>query len=99
METEEERNERMKREHEQQVAMLDEAERTEPLLQYFKHAHLPPHLAAVSAPFADLAHTLVRKLPRSAERTVAVRKLLESKDCAVRALLPFDRAACIVSKE
>lgn len=59
----------------------------EPLLQFFTYTHLPPHLAAVSAPFCDLANKLVSELPQNAERTVALRKLLESKDCAVRALL------------
>jgi hypothetical protein len=60
----------------------------EPLLKYFSFKHLPPHLATVSSRFYDLALTLVATVPRSAERTVALRKLLESKDCAVRALLP-----------
>ena len=31
---------------------------------------------------------MIDKLPRNAERTVALRKLLEAKDCAVRASLP-----------
>lgn len=61
---------------------------TEPLLRFFAFAHLPPHLQAVSEKFYDLAQEIVRDIPRSAERTAALRKLLESKDCAVRALLP-----------
>lgn len=60
---------------------------TEYLIQFFAHAHLPPHLAAVSKPFGDLAEKIVAELPRNPERTVALRKLLEAKDCAVRALL------------
>jgi len=56
------------------------------LLQYFTYAHLPPHLAEVSKPFADLAE-VVADLPSSPEVTVALRKLLEAKDCAVRARL------------
>lgn len=60
----------------------------EPILKYFAYAHLPPALAVVSAPFALLANDLVRVLSRSAERSVALRKLLESKDAAVRAALP-----------
>lgn len=59
----------------------------EPILQFFAYAHLPPHLQAVSKPFGDLAYDLVDKLPRNPERTVALRKLLEAKDAAVRALL------------
>ena len=55
--------------------------------QFFAYAHLPPHLQAVSKPFGDLAAHLVATLPRNPERTVALRKLLESKDAAVRALV------------
>lgn len=62
-------------------------EPVEQILQFFKYDHLPPHLAEVSAPFATLADHLVHVLPRNAERTVALRKLLESKDAAVRAKL------------
>lgn len=60
---------------------------TEPLLQFFAYEHLPPYLQAISKPFADLAHSLVATLNRNPERTVALRKLLEAKDCAVRAVL------------
>jgi len=60
---------------------------TEPLLQFFTFAHLPSPLQGVSAPFAKLAEFLVQNLPRNPERTVALRKLLEAKDAAVRALL------------
>jgi len=60
----------------------------EPILRYFAFDHLPQPLRAVSEPFHTLAHGLVASLPRSPERTVALRKLLESKDAAVRAALP-----------
>lgn len=59
----------------------------EHILQFFKWEHLPPHLAEVSKPFGEMAHAIVDKLPRNPERTVALRKLLESKDAAVRALI------------
>lgn len=73
----------------------------EHILQFFRYDHLPAHLAAVSKPFGDLAHALVLgdndpmagnvttggPLPRNPERTVALRKLLEAKDAAVRALV------------
>ena len=62
-------------------------EPVEPLLKYFRFTHLPEGLQAVSKPFGELASHLVEKLPRSAERTTALRKLLEGKDCAVRAAL------------
>jgi hypothetical protein len=60
---------------------------SEPILQYFAYSHLPPVLAAVSKQFHDLAHWLVNTLPRCAERHATLRKLLESKDAAVRAAL------------
>lgn len=62
----------------------------EHILQFFAHDHLPAHLAAVSAPFAELAQNIVANLPRNPERTAALRKLLESKDAAVRAMLAKD---------
>lgn len=57
----------------------------EPILQFFAYEHLTPNLAAVSKPFSNLAVHIVTALPRNAERTVALRKLLEAKDAAVRA--------------
>ena len=63
------------------------AERAEPILQFFAWAHLPAHLAAVSEPFGTLAQSIVATLPRNPERTVALRKLLEAKDAAVRAAI------------
>lgn len=57
------------------------------LLQFFAYQHLPEHLQAISRPFGELAEKIVAELPRNPERTVALRKLLEAKDCAVRAQL------------
>lgn len=57
------------------------------ILKYFRYAHLPPALQPVSRSFAVLAFTTVRDVPRSAERTAGLRKLLEAKDCIVRAAL------------
>lgn len=59
----------------------------EPLLQFFAYAHLPAHLQTISKPFGDLAQQMVETLPRNPERTAGLRKLLEAKDCAVRAQL------------
>ena len=59
----------------------------DPMLQFFSYEHLRPELREVSKPFGELAQVLVNGLPRNPERTVALRKLLEAKDCAVRALL------------
>jgi hypothetical protein len=57
------------------------------LLRYFEYAHLPEHLQAVSRPCAELAHELVGVLPDGPELTIGLRKLLEAKDCFVRAAL------------
>lgn len=60
------------------------------IMQFFAFEHLPPHLREVSEPYAKMADAIVANLPRNPERTVALRKLLESKDAAVRARLAGD---------
>ena len=57
----------------------------DPILRYFHYSHLPPFLQGASKPFCEIARHVVETLPRNAERTVALRKLLEAKDAAVRA--------------
>lgn len=58
---------------------------TEHLLRYFEYSHLPERLQGFSAPFAELAHDVVVSLPDGPELTAGLRKLLEAKDCIVRA--------------
>ena len=60
---------------------------TEALLRFFEFAHLPDNLREVSRPFCELAHEMAESLPANAETTTCLRKLLEAKDCAVRACL------------
>jgi hypothetical protein len=60
---------------------------TDRILQFFEYDHLPLALQAVSRPFCLLAREITDTLPRNPERTVALRKLLEAKDAAVRAKL------------
>jgi hypothetical protein len=60
------------------------------MLQFFAYDHLPEHLQLISRPFCELAERIVDTLPSNPERTVALRKLLEAKDCAVRALIYKD---------
>jgi len=55
------------------------------MLRWFAYEHLPLNLQGVSAPFYGLATLIVGLLSPGPERTVALRKLLESKDAAVRA--------------
>lgn len=57
------------------------------MLKWFEYAHLPESLQEVSKPFGDLATNLCETVETGPERTVALRKLLEAKDAAVRAKL------------
>lgn len=57
------------------------------MMKWFAYAHLPEHLQAVSKPFGVLAEQVVTTIDAGPERTVALRKLLEAKDAAVRAKL------------
>lgn len=57
------------------------------LMKYFAFQHLSPKLQNVSRHFYTLADLVKNLLPEGPEKTVALRKLLESKDAAVRAAL------------
>lgn len=59
-----------------------------PVLRYFAYDHLPEHLQGPSKRFHDVAWAVARSVNRSPEAAVALRKLLEAKDAAVRAALP-----------
>lgn len=69
---------------------------TTAILAHFDTAHLPPHLAKVSHDCGVLAHAMVVRLDDDPELTAGLRKLLEAKDCFVRAAVtaharkPFD---------
>jgi hypothetical protein len=60
---------------------------TEMILRYFKYDHLPPQLQAVSKPFCEMAESIAKGPTSGPETTTALRKLLEAKDCYVRAHL------------
>lgn len=63
---------------------------TQALLDFFAYEHLPPHLAKVSAWCHDLAHKVAcgdSTLDEGPELTAGLRKLLEAKDCFVRAAI------------
>jgi hypothetical protein len=60
-----------------------------PILRYFSYEHLPPELMVVSKRIHDLAYDMDSDLPDGPEKTVGLRKLLEAKDCFVRAQLPL----------
>lgn len=57
------------------------------LLSYFEYEHLPRHLQEVSGPFCLLAKNIAHKTEDSPELAAGLRKLLEAKDCIVRASL------------
>lgn len=61
---------------------------TSEILRYFGWDHLPEHLQTVSRPVGMLAFEMAASLPQGPELTAGLRKLLEAKDCFVRAALP-----------
>jgi hypothetical protein len=56
-------------------------------MRYFAYAHLPPHLQLVSKSIGELAAQFDAGLPDGPEKSAGLRKLLEAKDCFVRASL------------
>ena len=56
-------------------------------IKYFKYDHLPPKLQEVSKPIGELAMELELSIPDGPEKSAGMRKLLEAKDCFVRASL------------
>jgi hypothetical protein len=64
-------------------------EATRQLLRFFEYEHLPAgKLRGTSMKFHELAHDLAEDDELAGpELTTALRKLLEAKDCAVRAAL------------
>ena len=58
-----------------------------PILKYFTFGHLSPYLQRVAQPYHALAMAMEEELPSGPEKSTALRKLLESKDAAVRAAL------------
>lgn len=62
-------------------------------IKYFAFAHLPSHLQTVSKPLGELAQQLEDTLPDGPEKSAGMRKLLEAKDCFVRAALDIPKPA------
>jgi len=60
-------------------------------IKYFDFAHLPAHLQAVSKPIGELANLFEQQLTDNPEKSAGMRKLLEAKDCFVRAALEAPR--------
>lgn len=57
------------------------------MIKWFAFKHLPENLQNASRPFHATAKHIVENIPPGPERTVALRKLLEAKDAAVRAVV------------
>lgn len=66
---------------------MENQNKTERMLRWFSYTHLPANLQESSKKFADLANDITFNIEPGPERTVALRKLLEAKDAAVRATL------------
>ena len=58
-----------------------------PILKYFEFAHLPAKLQEISEPLCNVAQAMESVLPDGPEKSAGLRKLLEAKDCFVRAKL------------
>lgn len=65
---------------------MEEVKRDD-IMKYFEYKHLSPEKAEISRPFCELAEWIHSTLPRNAERSTALRKLIEAKDCAVRTVI------------
>lgn len=57
------------------------------IMRFFETDHLPDQLKVISQPFCDMAKNIDYLLPDNDEKDACLRKLLEAKDCAVRATL------------
>lgn len=57
------------------------------IMKYFDDTHLPVTLQSIASPVADLAQRMYENLPDGPEKSAGLRKLLEAKDCFVRAML------------
>lgn len=58
-----------------------------PIMKHFAFAHLPQQLQEVSKPIGQMAAVMEAMLPDGPEKSAGLRKLLEAKDCFVRAKL------------
>lgn len=74
---------------------------TQQIAKHFSYDHLKTPLRGVSQQCHDLAEQMVLQLPDGPELTAGLRKLLEAKDCFVRAALDAedgDRSADVLPR-
>lgn len=62
------------------------------LSRQFAYGHLPAPLGEVSQECHDLAELMISTLPDGPELTTGLRKLLEAKDCFVRAAVDHQQS-------
>ena len=62
-----------------------------PIMEFFEYGHLPQVLQETSKPLCDLAFMLNESIPDCPEKNAGLRKLLEAKDCFVRATLDYGK--------
>lgn len=71
----------------QDMLLEGREQQTQTLARFFGYTHLPEDLQPTSQQFHDLAANLIHDLPDSPELLFGLRKLLEAKDCFVRATI------------
>jgi len=64
-----------------------QGEKQSPIMKYFQCGHLPAKLQEVSKIMLETAEDMEACLPGGPEKSAGLRKLLEAKDCFVRAAL------------
>lgn len=68
------------------ASQLKEETMCAPRLKYFDYDHLPEYLQEISRPFKEIAEQVLQESDVDEfEIEVGLRKLLEAKDCFVRA--------------
>lgn len=64
---------------------------TQQIARWFAYDHLPEPLREISSRCHTLAEDMIEILPDGPELTTGLRKLLEAKDCFVRAALDLSK--------
>lgn len=59
----------------------------ERMIKWLSYEHLPKELQPIVQKYHNMGLIICGTIPSGPERTVALRKLVESKDCAVRAVI------------
>jgi len=81
------RVEQKSRDVQNKLVMPDMGGTGERMMKWFSGLHLPEELKEIVYEYRSLARKIIETIPVGPERTVALRKLVESKDCAVRAII------------